>query len=688
MSSQTGTGELQPKLPAIGETLNLVSQAGGGHFGEQRNARDKRSSILMCAAKSEELQDDDVCLLLKPISRSFIAALQQNTKPYWKHLHEVLKVIKPYVHLLQGAPQIIHYVERTYHKMIDDLSEDDELTELMQTISLVFPEEFSRVQERAHLNKANFSGQSSMESLFGVKGRGSPLQKGVRVPRGEAQFSEGAAYILNQSDGDMKHFAPRSLCLEDLKRCLPGVVREIAIREATLGSSLGTTALALDIDLPQTHVPTPPVTPRRSPSLPMIRTPISGTDRNVPEGDALKEMLAKTGREVVEDFVKGRFLGEMKFAFLNIAPSLRYDPYNLVVVPENKVNSEHFVISSHCVLHVNPKGPAESQSLAEWHREACLFKAISNVGFFKSFLLIKMFRKWKDIKKFSHFLKVEAEIEKSLIPNTPSFGSALLRIFGLLQDLAKVTFLPFDVNMIYGIEEFESTVFKTWETGNSYLEKFFNYCQLIVEKTQESCFDYLEYCEAQVKNHRHNYEESLSVAKRKRTIRLNNLKLAREEVKRLGAFVRLVDHIIVSNLLALVQVNILKFVDESLPGPRPEREGFFSANMVFDDNHKVTLSPSSESFAYSTSFALGRVISACCNLSQAMELGNKAEEFSEKAEIMTSQKPNNQESNISVRHDFDKKRVPRSEIETLLFSGKHSVGEVPREAYHLSAMVQ
>ena len=650
MSNQSGeVGDLaisQPKLPAIGESRNLVSHPLPTHPSELNNGKDQERPVMPRPKSSGELENDDVKLLLHQVSRRFVSALQQNTKQSWHHLCEVLDIIKPYVHFLTGAPQIAHYVERACQK-IKDNEDEHELRFVKEKLSSVFPAEFSLAQENTRPVKVLFPAGSSVESLFTPRSRHFPMSKGVRVPRGEPLFPGGMTYVFDKSDGDMKSYGPKPLCLEDLKRSLPGVVREIAIREATLGGFLGATVLALDTDLPQTHVPTPPSTPRRSPSLPIIKTPMSEAGRMSQLSDTRKASLPKTGREVVESFVKGRFLGEVKFAFLNIAPSVRYDPYNLVVVPEDKVNPEHYVISSHCVLHVNPHGPSESQSLAEWYREACLFKAISSIGFFKNFLVTKMFRKWKDIKKFSQFLKVEAEIERSLIANVPSFGSALLRISSLLQDLEKVTFLPFQVNFSYTLEEFEDTIFRTCDKGYQYMEKFFNYCQLIVDKTQESCFEYLEYCEGQVKNHRHNYHESLAVGKRKRAIRQHNLKLARDEVKRLGSFVRLVDHIIVSNLLTLVQENISKFVNETMPGPRPERDGLFTADIVFGDDHKLVLSPSIKQFAHAVDFAVKSVISASCNLSHAMELGQEAQAFQEKVE-------NGADEDVSVKGDGQK----------------------------------
>lgn len=665
-SSEVDVAFSQPKLPAIGESRNLVSQSEINTPTDLSGDRDRGRPVLPRPRSSGGLEDDDVKLLLQQVSQGFVSALQQNTKKSWHHLCDILEIVKPYTHFLCGFSQITHYVKRACQK-IKESEDENELSFVQDKLSAVFPAEFSLVKEGTRPLNVPFPAGSEMESLFTPRGHQSTWPTRVHVPCGEPLFPSGHTYIFDKSDGDIKSFEPKPLCLQDLKRSLPGVVREIAIREATLGASLGTTILALGTDLPQTRVPTPPATPRRSPSLPIMKTPIIETGRLSQFSETKKAMLPKTGRDVVEDFVKGRFLGKVKFAFLNVAPSVRYDPYNLVVVPEDKVNPEHFVISSHCVLHMNPHGPSESQSLAEWYREACLFKAISSTGFFKNFLVTKMFRKWKNIKKFSQFLKMEAAIERSLISNVPSFGSALLRISALLQDLEKVTFLPFQINFSYTLEEFEDTIFRTCDTGYQYMEKFFRYCQIIVDKTQESCFEYLEYCEGQVKNHRHNYHESLAIAKKKREIRDHNLKLARVEVKQLGTFVHLVDHIIVSNLLRLVQGNITKFVDETMPGPRPERDGLFTADMIFGDDHKLKLSPSFQQFAHAVNVAVRSVISASCNLSHAMELGTDAQAFQQKQQNEVEEETNaDGQHSVTVQSDFLKERKTGGDIENLV----------------------
>ena len=68
-----------------------------------------------------------------------------------------------------------------------------------------------------------------------------------------------------------------------------------------------------------------------------------------------------------------------------------------------QVEDEHFVFSTFGVLHVLPNAPSESKSLAEWQREAVLWKAVSSIPFFKHYLIRKMFDRCVNYSNFLNF---------------------------------------------------------------------------------------------------------------------------------------------------------------------------------------------------------------------------------------------------------------------------------------------
>ena len=51
------------------------------------------------------------------------------------------------------------------------------------------------------------------------------------------------------------------------------------------------------------------------------------------------------------------------------------------------------MFSSFGVLHVYPDQPADSLTLAQWQREAVLYKAISAIPFFKHYLVRKAYKR-------------------------------------------------------------------------------------------------------------------------------------------------------------------------------------------------------------------------------------------------------------------------------------------------------
>jgi hypothetical protein len=653
-----------PKLPAIGENRNLVSQPLSKESRESRSVVEKERPSV---SPGEGVDTSEERKLLKLISRAFISALQRNDEiKYWTHLCEVLKLSKPYSSVLK-TKQICHYAERAYCE-VQGREDLQFVSECLQKLFVYVIKNMQNIGKAFDKKPAFPSGPTENVPL--TPRIRALVPKGVQIPRGEPAIPFGSMYVLErQVDTETSRSLekPKELSLKDLKMSLADVVREISARESVLGVPLGMSVLAVDIDFPQTHVPTPPQTPRRPTSISSIPVTIDDGQKNIPSDQTTKRekvFIPRTGREMVKMFIKGNFLGELKFAYLNFAPSIKYDPYNLIEVPKDKINPEHFIISSHSLLHVSPSGPSESQTLSEWYTEASIFQATLNLAFFKYFLLRKMFIKWRDLKKHTFFVKTKSEIEQSLLHNVPTFGSALLRISSLLNDLSKVTFLPFEANYCYSLEEFEDITFKISDTGRMYLNKFFSYCQMIVDKTEENCFEYLRYCESLVRNHRHNYRESLAIAKEKHNIRQQNLRLAREEVTKLGNFVDLVDHIVFQNLLTVAQTNICRFVDETLSGPRPGRDGLFRVQVVFDESHKLTLSPSTKQLSHSLSSALDIVLTFVCSLSHAMDLGEETKSFIISASKinMTS---NNPEKKASIDADI---QVEPESMEHVTFS--------------------
>ncbi|PIK44242.1 putative dynein heavy chain domain-containing protein 1, partial [Apostichopus japonicus] len=297
-----------------------------------------------------------------------------------------------------------------------------------------------------------------------------------------------------------------------------------------------------------------------------------------------RELKPMTGKEVVERFGKGRHLGKAKFVYLNRSKTRHFRPYDLIEVHQHKANpDEHWIVSCFGIMHKVRGQPSESMALYEWHREAVLWSALMKIPFYKYFLVRKAFHRWRANQKFNDFSNTRQRLESRLLPAVPRFGTSLLQISKLLQELQLLKLLPLEPSHCFALSEFDFTVLQKYREGKLILGKFFNFCKMILDKTCKDSVDKLKFCESQTKQDKAIFsKESLYVQRQKKEHREKNLAMAQEEASCLGNFVLLVDQILVSHLLALTRVNICSFIENSMAtGPDCDRDALFAAKLIF-----------------------------------------------------------------------------------------------------------
>ncbi len=90
--------------------------------------------------------------------------------------------------------------------------------------------------------------------------------------------------------------------------------------------------------------------------------------------------LLQTGEDAVAFFTRFGPTCPVKFVYLNRAETGDdFRPYDLVVVPQEEVNAEHFTMSASGVVHISTDGPSEFISLLEWMRQSSRFNVISSM---------------------------------------------------------------------------------------------------------------------------------------------------------------------------------------------------------------------------------------------------------------------------------------------------------------------
>jgi hypothetical protein len=589
---------------------------------ESQNKNSDESPVKVPGDASDAFLDD----LIQKVVYGFVSSLQNDSPDIWQSFNEVLQIIQPYSSLIEGNAQLRHYVERTYHYFC----EKPECGLDISALAFAFPLQVSKLQASSSSmssQKVKFpSTTQDVEDVHVVTEKRFREKKGVSVPKGAVIPT--ASEIFDDDVAKMKCVFPtKELNINDLRKSLPFVVYEIGLREASWGRPLGITATVLNTDLAEMLPGV--VSPRKSGSD--LRDDVSSTSKKSLQDkkDISEEKVVKrplTGREIVERFVKGHFLKSTKFAYLNRAESKHYDPYDLTVVPRKKIKPEHFVVSSHAILHVIPNHPSELVPLNEWYKEALLFSATRKFNFFKNFLIAKMFLRWKRVKKVSQFRALCENVSKSMVTCTPGFGSALLRIYSLVVDLDQVQLLPFNDQRCKPLPDFNDITIKLLNDAQECLQLFYSYCLSVINKTKENCFEYLEYCKEQLgRKTRNPGGESISVAKERKAIKLHNMKLAHDEIFQLDRFIKLVEQILITKLLTLARQNVCRFVNDVLDCEIIKDQGLFNVALEFDKTDKLVLNPGCVMLQGSLYFALESVLKILCQSSDVLDNGLKGE---------------------------------------------------------------
>ncbi|XP_071943742.1 dynein heavy chain domain-containing protein 1-like [Antedon mediterranea] len=527
--------------------------------------------------------------LTQEIINVFISTLQQDSYYQWMYLKEVLGICKPYSKYLQSNPQIKHYIDRIGFHLQNQKHRFEDL-ELESIIASMFPKEKFKCDIR---NYRTPTPPSVSPSVTPVRRRIVP----VILPNGKDPYQLGAKNVHDQ-------ISPRGLCFGDLKEALPSVVVETTQREAIWSEGLGLTAAALNIDLPEKVSETTvehETSEALSDDIQSLTESECQVDTPAEEHPKQDHVLSQmTGKEAVEKFGKGRHLGKASFVYLNKAETRHFRPYDLVVVPKHKANpEEHWIISCFGIMHKVKGEPAESMELFDWHREAVLWSALTKIPFFKYFIMRKIFLTWRANRRYKAFCKTHHHVSNILLKCNPTFGSALLHVSRLLQELHTIEFLPFNKSRCYTLIEFDQITKKKKKAGEQLLDKFFEYCKLVVDTTCKDTIAKLTFCEAQTKNEKLIFsKDSLHVQRMKKEQRGKNLRDAQDEAKYLGNFVKLVDQMLLAHLLALARSNICTFLNHTMvEGRADNRTALFSAKLVFNESSGLSLFPSKDKFS-------------------------------------------------------------------------------------------
>ncbi|XP_056008158.1 dynein heavy chain domain-containing protein 1-like [Ostrea edulis] len=632
-------GDQPSSLPVLREGQNsLVSPSRSSQSLTPRQqaatwAVDVRKRINLCMEAGQESKQGDIAELKQELVGVFITALQQNSRPGWVYLHEVLSLVEPYKAFLNQLDlklEFNHYLERILQSV--DLQKEKLFDlQLGESLGKVFPDEVQRLRQSGAFPARNYCVTPARHSIKAVSLCLPPPKTSIQSPRKNTLPDGTNPYKTHVPHDDRQMSLYNPLTLGDLQKSIANVASELAASESiwTQKSDGGRVALALNTDLPHEVKPKPPPSQQSTPRSSISSLPPK-KEKKTPRIQE-EPVLKLTGRDAVEYFAKCHHIGKIQSIYFNHAESRHFRPYDLISVHKNKANPEHYVFSTFGVLHVFPNRPAESQSLSEWQREAVLWKAVSSIPFFKNFLVRKMFYRWRYNKLHLDFSRRHEDLGANLLQGVPIFGAALLQVSRLLKELITVKFLPFETDKTYQLLDFENSANYKNIQAEKILDRFFGFCKMVVEVTAEESFKKLRHCEEQVKKKTVFSKDSLHLQKLKKETREYNLRKAKSETGRLGNFVKLVDQLIVEHMFDVCKTQVMTFVERVLSNQEESREGLFRANLVFTKQEILGIFPSKERFSSVLMNTLKGIPSVLCSKAIPMD-GSVMDPDSEESE--------------------------------------------------------
>ncbi|XP_038674896.1 dynein heavy chain domain-containing protein 1-like [Scyliorhinus canicula] len=588
-SADDASSLTQDKLPSISvaENLELIGAAST----DRRNPCDRASTWALSIRQrlNSRIQGyrkpdgPDIDLLVAELIITFITVIKTNRKSSWRYLYEVLLLTAQYRNYLRGKPQLLRHLESVYYHYEINRAKLAEI-DILGAMGKAFPRDTSPLYEknrkpgRTHIDTRPRLPPLPEEPLSNA------LLPHIATRRGPFLLEQGLQDIQDQ----------KLLSFSDLHQSVAIIGASTAQLEAAWQSKLGLMAKAFRVNLTgdYKHKST------------QTETADNKTERESPSSVLMKDLSEPTsversvseplsGEDAVAILAKCSHLGKTKFYYLNIKPSPVFRPYDLIVVPKHKMDPEHYVFSTFGVLAISPGLGSEVMSLGDWQREAMLWRALTHIPFFKNYFLRRAFALWYRNMKREWMLKRRNVLWSRLLPAIPHFGAALLQISRLLQELQQVHWLPVQVTESQTVDGLMQLHDRRVAEASNLLEKFFNYCNFILQLVREDSYKMIQDCVAQLELIIGNFvKEPVHVQRVHQEVAEKQLQEARQVTQNLGRLGALVSHMMMQNLITLAQDQVSNFVRDVLQTTNISRPAFLVVTWNFDAEGHMIMVPS------------------------------------------------------------------------------------------------
>lgn len=332
--------------------------------------------------------------------------------------------------------------------------------------------------------------------------------------------------------------------------------------------------------------------------------------------------------DVIQAFATGQLKTESESIYLNYTNSDRWNPYDLTIVPKNKVQPEHFVISKFGILRVYPDSASDFQSFADWLREASYYKMLRKIPFLKNYLIQRTFKQWHCNVRFAQYARFSAKTSRASIRFLPNFANALFKIRCLSEELLSVHFHELVPLSSYDQDSLEQALQGSLSKAHRLLVKYYKYCRRIVNEVIRTTNSRVVDLETEKRHKPYVSDLPLSIQKENHAQLEKDLKAAQYQESKLANFVCLVEHIMSTCILTLTRqgaqswvATVLTEEEEERPCDTPDYSSIVSSGISY--HPQSTLDVESEQ---SLSLTGGSIPNIEAFLSASFQL-NKTGEF-------------------------------------------------------------
>ena len=435
---------------------------------------------------------------------------------------------------------LVHYLHRVF-KHVERNSDRLQHLSITQAIQRAFPELSSMALKKKGLSSA----------------RPSQTQEGRQSSLEEARQSVTAAYFSSEMFAFNQRRVPKTfqghvVRPQDLLGASLATEEELRHFEKVFKKETITTSDTLQLSMSPGAEGCPPLTPVYPSSTDLTSTTEQQDMTHLLEPTS----LLKSALDVISAFANGSLDGKVNFVYLNYSTGLdspKFDPYSLVVVSKAAVNPEHYVVSRFGITHVYCDGTEENFTFAEWCSHTIVHRILREIPTFKRFFLQKMLLKWKRNVRLVVFGRRCRQLSKLTMRFFNDFSTASVKVKHLTNEVLTLRLFEPQAAGSYTLDAFEGHCMHSTAAARKPLLRLFKLCKQIVSEVEAKKMSELRAVEAEVVDQPFVSDLPISQQREKALQMAARLEMARDHVGRLPSLALLVDRMLSSSLVALVQ---------------------------------------------------------------------------------------------------------------------------------------